>query len=91
MKREIHITNVPNTKAIITESRIAEITPIARVVLIKPPNGLSVSDASFEILYNETAMAAPNKLNTNATVVEVGRPYELLMSSRMSLANITLT
>ena len=46
MKREIHITNVPNTKAIITESRIAEITPIARVVLIKPPKEPSDSAAS---------------------------------------------
>ena len=61
----------------ITESRMAEITPIAREVLMKPPNEPSASDGSLEILNNETAMAAPNKLKTNATVVDVGNPSEL--------------
>ena len=63
--------------AISTDKRIAEITPIARVVLIKPPNEPIESVGSPEILYKETAIAAPNKLKTSATVVEVGKPNEL--------------
>ena len=75
--RDNHITIVPKMNAISTDNRIAEITPIARVVLINPPSEPSVSEGSPEILNNETAIAAPNKLKTNATVVDVGKPNEL--------------
>ena len=60
--------------AISTDNRIAEITPIARVVLINPPSEPSVSEGSPEILKSDTAIAAPSNENTNATVVDVGSP-----------------
>ena len=68
---------VPKIKAMTTESRMAEITPMARVVLINPPKLPIESEGSPEILNYDTAIAAPNKLKTKATVVEVGRPSEL--------------
>ena len=41
---------VPKMNAMTTDIRIAEITPIARVVLIKPPSEPIVSEGSPEIL-----------------------------------------
>ena len=67
------------------------ITPIARAVFRYEPKSAIPKSGLLAILYMATAMAAPKRLNTKATVVDVGSPNELYMSSRMTFAIITLT
>ena len=90
----MYITTVPQTKAITTEIRIPPIIAIALPVLImsaivaSEPSG-SVTSASFAILKILIPTAAPSSPNTSDTVVEVGIPSVLKISSRITLVNIT--
>ena len=47
------------------------------------------SAISLAGLSHDTATAEPRRQNTSATVVDVGRPMVLYMSSRMMLASMT--
>ena len=63
--------------AISTDSRIAEMIPIAREVFMYSPSMSSVSASSVAILNVATATAEPNRQNISDTVVDVGSPSEL--------------
>ena len=77
MRREIHIMMVPHVKAMTTERSMADIIPIARVVLMNSPMSVSSSWGCVAILYTDTATAEPRRQNMSDTVVDVGRPIEL--------------
>ena len=50
---------------------------------------ISDSSSSEVMTTIETASAEPSRQNMSATVVDVGSPSELYMSSRIMLASIT--
>ena len=57
-------------------------------IVASEPSG-NVTSASFAILKILIPTAAPNSPNTSDTVVEVGIPSVLKISSRITLVNIT--
>ncbi len=78
---------VPNTNAIATERKIPTITDSAFSVFIKSPMPNVLSGAL--ILNKATTNVAPSSSNTMETVVEVGIPRVLNMSSNIMSVTIT--
>ena len=78
--RVSHITRKPNTNAKATLKKMLMITCRALFVLISSANGKPLS-IIFDIA---SALLPPNKPNTIETVVEVGMPNVLKMSSRIT-------
>ena len=87
--RERYITSDPHVKAMTTDSRIPATMASARVELIYSPMLVKEMPSSEVMITAETANAAPNRQKMSATVVEVGSPRVLYMSSRIILASIT--
>jgi len=87
--RERYCTKVPKKKAIATETKIARITVRALSVLSKSPNCKAPS--VLMILISANATVPPNNSKTSETVVEVGIPSELKMSSNTTSVSITAT
>ena len=73
----MYITIIPKVNASTTESRIAEMIPIARSVLMKFPKSANESASVPAIFEIEIAIAEPNKQKISDTVVEVGKPQVL--------------
>ena len=70
---------VPKKNAIATETKIAMMTVNALLVFIRSPIARS---GSPEVFINAIATVPPSSSNTMDTVVEVGSPKELKISSR---------
>ena len=90
--RATHCTNEPNTKAIATLKKMPKITLRAFSVFNKSPSDRatpSTPAVPFKIFINAMAKAPPSSSNTILTVVEVGIPMVLKMSSRMISVTIT--
>ncbi len=85
-RREIHITTTPKTKAIATDTNIAIITLRALLLLSRSVN----SSEGFALILKRASMnVAPSRSNTSETVVEVGMPRVLNISSTTTSATIT--
>ena len=78
---------VPKVKAIATETNMAKITDKAFYVLINTPK--LKSPLICMILNNERANAPPNNSKTIETVVDVGIPKKLKVSSKITSVIIT--
>ena len=85
--RAMNCTRVPKKKAMATERNMPSMTESAFSVLrrsLNPRSGVSVA-----ILISDTTNVAPSSSNTIDTVVDVGMPSELKMSSSMMSVTIT--
>ena len=86
MRRAMNCTIVPNTNATATERKMPSITDRAFSVFRSWSNPSPMPPA---ILMSATTNVAPSSSKTIETVVEVGIPSELNMSSRMMSVTIT--
>ncbi len=77
----------PKKKAIATERKMASITVKALSVFSRSPNWSAPLELA--ILINEIATVPPNNSNTSETVVEVGIPRELKISSNTTSVSMT--
>ena len=84
----MYCTTVPATKAIATERKMAIITESAFSVFIMSPR-LSIPVSSPIIFRIARTNVPPSSSNTIETVVEVGSPNVLNMSS--STTSVTIT
>ena len=80
------MTTVPTTNAMATEAKIAKIICRHFSSLMYSSKGQVKKELLLKIAM---PMAAPSKENTNATVVDVGNPSVLKVSSKMMFATIT--
>ena len=87
--RDRYMTTAPQANAMTTERTIPATMAMARAELMYCPRSAAVAAGSAAICTVEAAMAAPSRQKTRATVVEVGRPSVLYMSSRMMFASMT--
>ena len=87
-KREIYCTTNPKKKAIATERKIARMTVSALSVFIKSPSDCV---GSLAIFTKEYATVPPSNSKTMDTVVDVGIPSELKISSKTTSVSITAT
>ena len=84
--RESHITAVPKKKAIATDTKMAMMTLSALLEFIR---SVIMSDGSAFILKSARMKVAPRSSKTSDTVVEVGMPRVLKMSSTTTSVTIT--
>ena len=87
MRREIYCTTLPKKKAIATERKMARITVKALSVFSKSPN--CKAPLELAILTSDRATVPPSNSNTSETVVDVGIPNELKISSSTTSVNMT--
>ena len=87
MRRAMNWTTVPNTNAMATDRNMPRMTDRAFSVFSSSPI-CRVLDGSA-ILKSATTNVAPSNSNTIDTVVDVGMPSELKMSSR--IMSVTMT
>ena len=85
-RRDIIWTTVPKKNAIATDRKIPIITERAFSVFRRSLNPMSRPPAIF---ISATTNVAPSSSKTIETVVEVGIPRELKMSSRIMSVTIT--
>ena len=83
---EIYWTKVPTAKAIATETNIAIIIVNALLVFMSSP---ALMAESPKVFINAIATVPPRSSNTMETVVDVGSPSVLKMSSRTMSEAIT--
>jgi len=77
---------LPATKATTTDINIPEMMANALPELMY---SAKLPALFFQMIYSETATAAPNSSKTNDTVVEVGSPSVLNISSKMTSVIMT--
>ena len=78
---------MPKTKAIATERNMPRMTDRAFSVLSRSPRSSELPGSA--ILNRATTKVAPSSSKTSETVVDVGMPRELNMSSRMMSVTMT--
>ena len=83
----MYCRTIPKKKAMATETNMAMIMPSAFSVFIRSPTVSPV--VSFASFRSTNAVVPPSSSNTRETVVEVGSPRLLNMSSRITSEIIT--
>ena len=88
MSRDTYCTKVPVINATATDRNIPNITDKAfSVFIMSPSESIPVSSPTIRIIANINV--PPNNSNTIDTVVDVGSPNVLKMSSRTTSVTIT--
>ena len=86
---ESHCTIIPMVNEITTDNKIPEMICLAFSVLMYLTKSAAVSVSDIPILINAMTTAAPRRLNTIETVVDVGNPRVLKKSKRRMSPIIT--